>query len=886
LGRRAIRSIKSGIGDGNMKKALSILIETFLVSASLFGSNASGTGQSILGCVGGPGHSCQRSDASAVQESLSSTFVPTINHTFIDPDFGLEFNLVTGPTTPAISAAGNNGSMGVDTGGGGFGAFDSSIGTAGGYRFYGYTSGGVGALFTLDATTEQTVWVPTSLSQGWLPIYNGIRGSPTDPRAFYGPPQSNVSDSTCDAGAHGSTAPCFYLYCAPGSATDTTCSAYSVVTNYGSPNFDSLATVYDWSNCPNVPANAFNGTWGLHTGLASLGIDSAQAFTEVFAGVGQNYQIFVLWYSLANGHCDWENTENSTAGGDDYSGVVSLGGTMAAPAAPTLGTTSGSLPADYIGVVTTFTTFNASGEDIPTPESLPSPYSYQLVNGSQAVTVVRPAIPSDQVSQTMTQKGAIGPYEWNVYACAAASSGCTNALLLASVPWATSSYTITSVSGSQPPPVTSWSGCSMHGGQLVSAQDSGAFRSSFTQGVGCIAQMEEIWQPVSGPYHSSVLLCGELSSSTGYCGGDQGHPFGSPGISGHAIYFGQSPTSDLALSYFDFASPYTLTNMVPVGPQPSITQDSHINTFDRFLDPTGLLPSPQELTSFIQDTTIRNTNGQQNSSNPMWDRTRFGENESVQVSNWGPEFCSGTPCPATTIWQMWSTFDWPQWINLTGNYVSNEDSLNSTGIFSTDPLCTNPSFDGKFIVCQSNFMDRLGVANIGNSGSYLAWTSGQTGVGVGQIEWLPAGSTYQNATAWMVAITAGTTGATTPTCSTLGQVSNDGGVSWECWGANPGTTGDSFPRWQPSTAYIAGQFVQDSNQNWEFCTTGGTSASSPPSWPTSGNPGTVTETSGVAWRVYFPANYQFTEAPFVVSAGNPVPMYPRSRYDLFVIRLR
>lgn len=54
------------------------------------------------------------------------------------------------------------------------------------------------------------------------------------------------------------------------------------------------------------------------------------------------------------------------------------------------------------------------------------------------------------------------------------------------------------------------------------------------------------------------------------------------------------------------------------------------------------------------------------------------------------------------------------------------------------------------------------------------------------------------------------------------------------------------PLWQASTAYIVGQLIQDSNGNFQRCTTAGTSGATAPTWALS----STTSDSGVTWTFY------------------------------------
>ncbi len=87
--------------------------------------------------------------------------------------------------------------------------------------------------------------------------------------------------------------------------------------------------------------------------------------------------------------------------------------------------------------------------------------------------------------------------------------------------------------------------------------------------------------------------------------------------------------------------------------------------------------------------------------------------------------------------------------------------------------------------------------------------------------------------------------------STPGQTTPDSNVTW----LNNGPL-----LWQPSTAYVAGQFVVDPNGFMQVVTTGGMSASSQPNWNRSVK---ATTPDGIAWQASGNAQWQ-SDTPYSV----------------------
>ncbi|MGH9432745.1 MAG: hypothetical protein ACRD3T_14475, partial [Terriglobia bacterium] len=498
----------------------------------------------------------------------------------------------------------------------------------------------------------------------------------------------------------------------------------------------------------------------------------------------------------------------------------------------------------------------------------------------QAITAMIPALGLDVISQEMMEfsQNNVHPFEWGVYACKHAP--CTPTLISASyIPWGTTSFVIdsTNFTGTgAAEPAQSYAGLTMHGGQLLTGFSHDVIRLS----TGEPSEISFYWQPDAASSVETVLMCNVIKVDT-YCGGIGGHPFGAIGISGFAApgFPPGTPKSDLSLSYFTLLNNTVFQNMIPSGPQPQLSQDSHIQG-PFVLDPAGLTPGVQELTLYNQDTSLI-SNGIDGPGNPVVTRQRFGQTESVMVSDLPCP--SGPPCPTSTIWQMYDPHSLLNLANISGSpttpEIINQEPVSETlGSYGILPTASDPLPGAvRFAIFQSNFMDRLGPQY------YKQWQP-STSVSIGTIYSLPIPNTYNNATGWVVALNAGTTPATAPAFNTtLGAVTSDGVVKWEYWtGCN---VGSSFPGWAASTAYATNQFIQTPQHNFVFATTAGTSGTSAPQFPEwvitsmsqSGTSGTITLSvtptglaSGDKIVVLNTSNLQLDTGPQTGYGNNPL----------------
>lgn len=113
-----------------------------------------------------------------------------------------------------------------------------------------------------------------------------------------------------------------------------------------------------------------------------------------------------------------------------------------------------------------------------------------------------------------------------------------------------------------------------------------------------------------------------------------------------------------------------------------------------------------------------------------------------------------------------------------------------------------------------------------------------------------------------------------------GQLGTQTGM-WHGSSGNPSGGCYTSCNWTASTAYVADQEIIDSNGNEEMVTTGGTSGSSVPTWPTTVN-GTVSDGS-ITWEMSPGCN---TPQSTSVAAGGPSDGDGMCRTDIFIVEAR
>jgi len=113
--------------------------------------------------------------------------------------------------------------------------------------------------------------------------------------------------------------------------------------------------------------------------------------------------------------------------------------------------------------------------------------------------------------------------------------------------------------------------------------------------------------------------------------------------------------------------------------------------------------------------------------------------------------------------------------------------------------------------------------------------------------------------------TAGTSGASILAWDpNPGQPTQDGGVLWNNLGHST---------WQPNTSYSTGQAITDSTGSIQVATTGGVTASSPPSWLQPESPGQTTQ-DGIIWqsggKALWQPDYLYAAGQLILDANGNV----------------
>ncbi len=185
-----------------------------------------------------------------------------------------------------------------------------------------------------------------------------------------------------------------------------------------------------------------------------------------------------------------------------------------------------------------------------------------------------------------------------------------------------------------------------------------------------------------------------------------------------------------------------------------------------------------------------------------------------------------------------------------------------------------PYILGQFVVDPQGYMQKVTTAGTSAS-SAPSWlepeAAGQTRQD-GTVTWQAGGKTFwQPSHAYtegqmildsnsnvQIVKTAGTSGASVPTWDpNLGQPTQDGTTGGVLW------TNLGHATWQPNTAYASSQVITDSTGSIQTATTGGVTASAPPSWLQPEAAGQVTP-DGIIWQSGGKAPWQ---SDFLYAAG-------------------
>lgn len=380
-------------------------------------------------CAGGPPNYCANSTQNIIPETPMAA--PPVDTPFQDPDFGSRMVRVTDANTLASYAGGYfiGATYLTDSSGetNEWGKFDSSIGSAGGYRFVVLNGGGGVIPFTLDSTTMRV----TRLT--------GIAGSYLNTNGYLDLHSYSFSYTNPDI-----------LFGTQG----TQLVAYHFST-------DSITPIYDFNDCPGLPSYV-STPWLYMGGLTNSGDDTK--FTYYFGGAQQGDTTFVAYYnSSANGGagaCYWYDTVTGVAGGTNMTPTLVAGGVghISPPPAPAVLPVPGvgSLPAGtYYVKITALTQMNPEdGETTPSPEV----QVYLPVQGSIRVT-----FPSIQNPDSLVWAGQGGP-AFNVYI--GASSG-GEVLQNSAGPVSSPSYSqSTPLIASSNPPAVSTAGFNVHNARM------------------------------------------------------------------------------------------------------------------------------------------------------------------------------------------------------------------------------------------------------------------------------------------------------------------------------------------------------------------------------------------------------------------------------------
>jgi hypothetical protein len=215
----------------------------------------------------------------------------------------------------------------------------------------------------------------------------------------------------------------------------------------------------------------------------------------------------------------------------------------------------------------------------------------------------------------------------------------------------------------------------------------------------------------------------------------------------------------------------------------------------------------------------------------------------------------------------------PAWNDTAGGTTADASiTWLNNGPWSWQP--NTPYIAGQFVVDPQGYVQKVTTAGT-SAAAPPAWlepeAAGQTRAD-GTVTWQAGGKTYWQAshayTAGQMVLdsngnvqivkTAGTSGASVPTWDpNLGQATQDGTTGGVLW------TNLGHATWQPNSAYAANQVITDSTGSIQTATTGGVTASSPPSWLQPESAGQVTP-DGIIWQSGGKAPWQ---SDFLYAAG-------------------
>lgn len=352
-------------------------------------SSAAGVGTSMA-CNGGEPYYCARDDRSIQQ--ITPIVIPGVNQPFVLPDFGERAVRATGPNTnpatPNDRYTANSGDYYSQ-----WGLYDTSMCSgAGGYRFVvlQHSTGPLAMEFCPKTMT-------TSLAAQMNFAETGGQFSHIDPAAIYGMNGSQLQ-----------------VYCYPDAGTSST--AYPVCAGKAG----TYTTLYDFANCPNLPAPVDARYSDPPTQ------DATDRYFSNVLGDAQNSWGYIFRWDKQTGACLWLDPSRFIYGGTGIAPTASPTTTpfsafLSTPPTVTAEYTTGTIPA---GTYTVGVTYNSYTWQYGTGESPLSATTQVTLTGAGGFNVT-PASCTDAFWCTAGGSVQYQP-SYSVYACAGTS--CTPTL--------------------------------------------------------------------------------------------------------------------------------------------------------------------------------------------------------------------------------------------------------------------------------------------------------------------------------------------------------------------------------------------------------------------------------------------------------------------------
>lgn len=458
----------------------------------------SGGGSSQV-CAGGPPNYCARTDQAMQYITFPNLPAhdpydsgPPVGRVFIMPDFGARVMRVTDEMSVIGNTKANEAYTAYDTssndGYAGFSAFNSALGTKGGYYFAFGSWKGYAYVDMFDPATMQVTPYISPTYGLTMPYFSFSWNDANVGFLITG----GVSNLQLDAYCFSTASPSDPWCQSPGPDGVSGSNGQNLIYNFA-------------KSCPNFPTD-IDGTYS--AGVIAASRDDTK-FAFYFGGVSHDYTKYVFYYDKTTNTCRWLDAIDGVEGGTGESPThisnVQLPNPVAAPV-PVASATGGNLsgPATYCVKYTVLT--GAIGQDgsFPAGETLPSPEACVSMpstsTGSITTTWASAGANNPNSLPWATQFGATGNY--SIYIGIGSGSEKLQAKEISSGYVQKAALNTTSAA----PPSASTAGFSVHYAQVNLGSIDGLGPAVYIQAANDTAS-SPVWFPASNTVQWCVSAC-------------------------------------------------------------------------------------------------------------------------------------------------------------------------------------------------------------------------------------------------------------------------------------------------------------------------------------------------------------------------------------------